>query len=182
VRQNTLNWNLLQPVGHNLHDLDKDISDGEIHAAVMQTADVKSPGPYGFIGSFFKCCWELIKHDLAEAIREIFALRGNCWNLLNSVNVILIEKKEGVQEISGYRSISIIHSVGKLLTKILANRLGPHLDKLVSHSQSAFIKGRSIHNNFQLVKGVVDHFNQAKTPMMLLKLFDGNTCRRLWNT
>jgi hypothetical protein len=41
-----------------------------------------------------------------------------------------------------------MHSVGKLLMKILATRLCPHLNKLVSKSQSAFIKSRSIHDNF----------------------------------
>jgi retron-type reverse transcriptase len=36
--------------------------------------------------------------------------------------------------------------------------------------QSAFIKGRSIHDNFQYVKGAANHFHNAKTPMLLLKL------------
>jgi hypothetical protein len=63
-----------------------------------------------------------------------------------------------------------MHSVGKLLTKILASRFSPHLDKLVSHSQSAFIKSRSIHNNFQYVRGAANHFHRTKTPMLLLKL------------
>jgi hypothetical protein len=52
----------------------------------------------------------------------------------------------------------------------LYNTPWPHLDKLISHSQSAFIKGRSIQDNFQYIKDVVNHFHQAKTPMLLLKL------------
>jgi hypothetical protein len=64
----------------------------------------------------------------------------------------------------------MMHSMTKLLAKILANILPPDLEKLVSHSQSAFIKGRIIHKNFQYVKGAANHFHQAKTPMLLLKL------------
>jgi retron-type reverse transcriptase len=83
--------------------------------------------------------------------------------------VVLIEKK-GAQAVGDYRPISIMHSTANVLATILANRLAPHLDKLVSHCMSAFIKGRSIHNNFQYVKGVANHFHQSKTPMLLLKL------------
>jgi uncharacterized protein (DUF952 family) len=45
-----------------------------------------------------------------------------------------------------------------------------HLDRLVSHIQSAFIKGRSIHDNFQYINGAANHFYHVKTPMLLLKL------------
>jgi hypothetical protein len=100
----------------------------------------------------------------------MFSLRPACWNLLNSAHIVLIEKKEGVESIGVYRRISIMHSTAKPLAKILANRLAPKLDKLISHSQSAFIKGRSIQDNFQYIKGAANHFHQAKTPMLMLKL------------
>jgi hypothetical protein len=41
--------------------------------------------------------------------------------------------------------------LGKLFSKILTNRLAPHLDKLVHAGQSTFIKGRCIHDNFKFV-------------------------------
>jgi hypothetical protein len=136
----------------------------------MQITSEKAPGPDGFIGAFYKVCWETIKRDIIGLMKEIFALRVGYWNLLNSVNVILIEKKEGAHAIGDYYPISIMHRIVKLLAKIVSNRLAPHLDRIISHSQSAFIKRRSIHDNFQYVPGVVNHFHQAKTPMLLLKL------------
>jgi hypothetical protein len=63
-----------------------------------------------------------------------------------------------------------MHSIFKLVAKILVNVLSPHLDRLISHSQSAFIKDRYIQDNFQYVQGVVNHFHQSKIPMILLKL------------
>jgi hypothetical protein len=57
------------------------------------------------------------------AIKELFNLRAGCWNLLNSANVVLLEKKEGAKTIGEYRPISIMHSVGKIVTEIMANRL-----------------------------------------------------------
>jgi retron-type reverse transcriptase len=161
---------LLNPLRHDLHELDRDIEVQEIHIVVLQTVLEKAPGPDGYIGAFFKACWDIIKHDLVGAISEIFDLRAGCWNLPNSANIVLIEKKEGAQYIGDYRPISIMHSISKLLAKIFANRLSPHLDSLISRSRSVFIKGRSIQDNFQYVQGAVNHFYQSKTPVLLLKL------------
>jgi hypothetical protein len=56
--------------------LDRDITTEEIHFAVMQTALEKSPDLDGYIGAFFKVCWDIIKEDLTNAVAEIFALRA----------------------------------------------------------------------------------------------------------
>jgi hypothetical protein len=45
-----------------------------------------------------------------------------------------------------------VHSMAKLVTKILANRLGDKLQTMVSQRQSAFIKGRFIQDNFTIVQ------------------------------
>jgi hypothetical protein len=59
-------------------------------------------------------------------MKELFDLRAGCWNLLNSMNVALITKKEAAQSIGDYRPISVMHNTAKLFDKILANRLSPH--------------------------------------------------------
>jgi hypothetical protein len=87
-------WEQLQPMQHDLQDLDRAISEKEIHATVMQSASEKSPGPDGYIGAFYKVCWGIIKSDLITTIKEIFELRSGCWNLLNSAYVVLIEKRK----------------------------------------------------------------------------------------
>jgi hypothetical protein len=79
---------------HDLQDLDRAISEEEIHAAIMHSASEKSPGPDGYIGAFYKVCWGIIKSDLIAVIKEIFELRLGCWNLLNSAHVVLIEKRK----------------------------------------------------------------------------------------
>lgn len=71
---------------------------------------------------------------------------------LNSAYMILIPKREDAQTVSDFRPISVVHSFAKLLTKIMANRLSPKLNSMVATNQSAFIRGRSIHDNFMLVQ------------------------------
>jgi hypothetical protein len=44
------------PLSHDLQDLERDISEDEIKAAVMTTALEKASGPDGYIGAFYKSC------------------------------------------------------------------------------------------------------------------------------
>jgi hypothetical protein len=52
--------------------------------------------------------------------------------------------RAGAKTVGDFRPISLTHSIAKLLSKLLANRLGPELNSMVSRAQSAFIKKRSI--------------------------------------
>ena len=68
---------------------------------------------------------------------------------------------------SEYRPISLINSLVKIITKILANRLTPYMNELVSHAQNAFIKKRCIHNNFLYVQRVRDSTSAKKVANFL---------------
>jgi hypothetical protein len=90
--------------------------------------------------------------------------------LLNSAFITLLPKKEDVDHVRDFRRISLVHSFVKLVTKVLANRLHGHLDQLVSKSQSAFIKGRFIQDNFMMVQQTARFLHAQKQPRILLKL------------
>lgn len=69
-----------------------------------------------------------------------------------------------------FRPISLIHSFPKLISKMLANRLSPRLDELIQRNQSAFVKGRSILDNFKYVQSAAKLLKKRKIPKILLKL------------
>jgi hypothetical protein len=60
--------------------------------------------------------------------------------------------------------------MGKLFSKILANRLAPHLNSLIQHGQSVFIKGRCVHDNFRFVRSSARMLHARKLPSLLLKV------------
>jgi hypothetical protein len=64
----------------------------------------------------------------------------------------------------------MIHSFAKLISKILATRLAPRLREIVDINQNAFIKSRSIHDNYNYVQRAAVLIRKRKTPMLLLKL------------
>jgi hypothetical protein len=84
---------------------------------------------------------------------------------------MLIPKKVDAKLAKDFRPISLVHSFAKLvITKILANRLAPHLNSMVATNQSAFIRGRSIHDNFILVQQTVKVLHRQQVPSLFLKL------------
>ena len=44
------------------------------------------------------------------------------------------------------------------------------MDQLISSSQSAFIKGRCIHDNYMYVRNLARAYHRTKTPVLLFKL------------
>ena len=93
----------------------------------------------------------------------------NFWKL-NIAYITMVPKKEGAEQVKDFRPISLVHSFAKLITKILANRLAPRLNELVSPNQSAFIKGRFIQDNFMLAQQTSRLFHQQRMSRLLLKL------------
>jgi hypothetical protein len=84
--------------------------------------------------------------------------------------VVLISKKENPIKVSDYRPISLSHSFAKIITKLLANRLAPELEHLISVNQTAFIKKSCIHDNFVYVQQVIKDLHRRKIPSLFIKL------------
>jgi hypothetical protein len=70
--------------------------------------------------------------------------------------------------------ITLIHSIGKFIAKVLVNRLTPMLQELLHVRQNAFIKafikGRFIHGSFKLIHALAKHLHARKVPSLLLKV------------
>lgn len=109
----------------------------------------KSPGPDGFTGLFYKLAWPIIKPDVIRAFNALWSLDSRSFYLVNDAFMVLLRKKQEAQELRDYRPISLIHSFSKIFTKALSLRVAPVLPTLVRPNQSAFIKGRLIHDNFR---------------------------------
>ena len=148
----------------------------------------KAPGPDGFTGAFFKACWEIIKDDVMAAMNSLFTLNAQGFEWLNSASIILLPNKADATRVTDFRPISLVHGIAKIFSKVLANRLAPRLNSLVSNYQSAFIKKRSIHDNFLYVQGAVQRLHTQKIPALFMKLdihkllirFIGGTCSRFY--
>lgn len=132
-------------------ELEAPFTQEKIRDTINSMPSDKAFGLDGFTRDFFKSCWEIIKDDVTDAINNLFAMNSQGFELLNSANIVLLPKKMDALKVTDFRPISLINSVAKIFSKLLANGLAPLLDSLVSNCQSAFIKKRSIHDNFLYV-------------------------------
>lgn len=89
---------------------------------------------------------------------------------LNTGYVTLIPKQQGAEQVKAFRPISLVHSIAKLITKLLASRMARKLQGMVSVKQSAFIKRTFIQDNFMLLQQTARLLQQNKRPRILLKL------------
>jgi hypothetical protein len=92
----------------------------------------KAPGPDGYTGWFYKTCWPIIKEDIMQAISAVWSRKLVNFGILNSACITLLPRREDADQPKDFRPISLVHSFAKLVTKLLANRLAPKLQQMVS--------------------------------------------------
>lgn len=89
---------------------------------------------------------------------------------LNFAMLTLIPKEPDATVMKKFRLISLLNCVFKIFTKVLTNRLGLIMNRLVSSNQSAFIKGRYILESVVTSHEVIHSIVKSGSKGVVLKL------------
>lgn len=143
------------------HNLTRTISKGEIMLARDQLGALKSPGPDGFPGFFYKKYWGIIEKDVCDAVENFFA-KGYLLKEFNYTHLVLIPKLHYPETLAQFRPIALCNFILKIITKILANRLKDILGGIITPNQSAFIPGRLIQDNIIVAHEAFHHLRRKK--------------------
>ena len=84
--------------------------------------DDKAPSPDGFIMAFFHKCWSVVEKSVMDFF-DNFHRHSMFERSINASFLTLIPKKCNAVNIKDFCHISLVGSVYKLLSKVLANRL-----------------------------------------------------------
>ena len=112
----------------------------ETGKAVQQLSSDKAPGADAIPAEVYKA-EEL---PMAEKLTELFHCMWRKGAIPDASIIHLYKRKENLQVCDNHRGISLLSIAGKILAKLLLNRLNVHLDKegLIRESQCGFRKDR----------------------------------------
>ena len=123
--------------------LEESFSEEEIWTAISGLNRDKAPGPDGFPLAFWSFSWDFVKYEVIGFFKE-FHDDARFVKNLNTTFLVLIPKKQSVEDFKDLRPISLVGGLYKILSKVLANRIKRVMDKVISKSQNAFVEGRQI--------------------------------------
>ncbi|GJV80075.1 RNA-directed DNA polymerase, eukaryota [Tanacetum coccineum] len=126
-----------------VEDLELLVTYDEVKRVVWDCGANKSPGPDGFTFEFFHKFWKTLDQDVFQAVSDFFE-NGHIPRGCNASFIAFIPKIHDTKIVKDFRPISLIGSIYKIITKILANRLCNVLPCLISEVQSAFVSNRNI--------------------------------------
>nr|CAD1839537.1 unnamed protein product [Ananas comosus var. bracteatus] len=147
----------------DLSSLNAPFSSDEVKMAIFSCALGKAPGPDGLPMLFYHRFWSLLQND----IMDVFNRFHNGLSDLSPINsswICPIPKKPAVSTAKDLRPISLVHSMAKIISKVLACWLQSFMNLLINPFQTAFIKGRHILDNFYCAHILIHHLHVSKTP------------------
>ncbi|CAN0880643.1 Transposon TX1 uncharacterized 149 kDa protein, partial [Linum grandiflorum] len=135
-----------------------EVSLSEIKEAVFAIGHVRAPGPDGFTGLFFQRYWDIIHRDVERVVLEFFR-SGRMLRSFNHTWLTLIPKTTDARSMRHLRPIGLCTVVYKIISKIIAGRMGVILPSLVDPAQNGFIRTRLISDNILLAHELVHHLH-----------------------
>ena len=147
----------------HLDILSSEVTLEEIKKTMFFIANSKAPGPDGFSALFFKAAWSIIGRDVSEAVVSFFN-SGYMLREINCTIIGLVPKVPNPSSMHDYRPISCCNTIYKCISKIIVARLKWCLPKIISHSQSAFVQGRSIADNVLITQEIMINYHRDIGP------------------
>ncbi|XP_073265516.1 uncharacterized protein [Populus alba] len=144
-RASCRNLDFLKLKPTSLAALELPFSAKEIKAAVWECEGNKAPGPNSINFFFIRKAWNIIGGDIVRMIQNANKLKD-------------------------FRPISLVRSLYKIISKLLATRMKQVLTEVISDHQTSFIKGRQIIDNVLIANEAIHFLKKRKGKGYLFKL------------
>lgn len=142
----------------------------DIKRVLFSMDDNKAPGPDGYTSAFFKKAWSIVGEDFCSAIKDFFA-SGEMLEQINHSTIALVPKSINANSAADYRPISCCNVTYKVISKLLAKRLAHVLNDIISPSQNAFLGGRLMADNINLMQELLRSYGRKRvSPRCTIKI------------
>ena len=127
----------------------------EVASALTGAAGDSSPGPDGLPMAVYKACVQAVSPVLAAVFTAVAATGTLPVGFLDGV-ITPVYKAGDRTAPANYRPLTMLNTDYRILARVLAAKLQPALDDVIAPEQSAFLSGRSIGENIQLMQLLPD--------------------------
>ena len=148
--------------------LEEQISIEDLKHIVYKSKNNKSPGPDGYSNEFYKIFWNQIKILLLQ-LMNFYRNRGELNKRQISGIITCIPKGGKLRnDLKNWRPITLLNSIYKFYSGILAERIKQLLPKLINVDQKGFINGRFIGENTRLTYDIINECNNQNSKGLII--------------
>lgn len=122
----------------------------ETYIAAKQLGALKALSPDGFQGIFYQKHWNVVAKYVHKMALDVLTGKGIPEHL-NETHLVLIPKVDHPEYASQFRPIGLCNVAYKIISKVLVNRIKPHLPFFISNTQPSFVPSRQITDNIVIV-------------------------------
>ena len=133
------------------------ISEIEIHNAIKEMANEKSPGEDGLPKEFYQKFKTILIPELCEIYNNII-LSGKQPSSQKNAIIKLIYKKDDHRKLKNWRPVSLLNVDYKILSKIMANRLRHTLENIIPQEQKCGIPNRKM---IEIIRNLSSYRDEA---------------------
>ena len=101
---------------------EKTCSEIKVFSTLNDLNGDKAPRPDWYTMVFWQFDSTTVKEEIMLMFKDFFE-SGKFVRSMNSTFIVLVPKKAGAEDLKDFRSISLVNSLYKLISKVLANRI-----------------------------------------------------------
>ena len=140
----------------------------ECYEALQMFSNGKAPGNDGLTADFYKGFWDLLGHQLTDALNYSYE-HGELSNTQKQAIIRLIDKKDRDRRyIKNWRPISLLNVDVKIASKALAIRLAKVLPEIIQVDQYAYVKGRTIFDAIRTIDDIMEYTKIKQIPGLMV--------------
>ena len=160
-------------LSHNeVKELEKDITEDEIDKYVKKffRKEGKSPGPDGLPYIFIFKMWTHLKKIIMTLLIKSFRLGEFNKELSEGLIVFLHKNGKPTNEIKGWRPLTLLNSVYKIASGVLAQRIKKFINKITHEHQYGFVSGKNASDMVELLNKIMSNSKRGNLHTVLLAL------------
>ncbi|XP_018463709.1 uncharacterized protein LOC108834892 [Raphanus sativus] len=142
-------------------ELTKPVSVQEVQEALFSINPSKAPGPDGMSALFYQKFWSIVQAQVVREVQRFFE-EGILPKEWNYTHLCLIPKIQDPESISDLRPISLCSVMYKIISKVMAKRIVPVLQVIISPTQSAFVSERLMTYNITIAHEMIHSLGDSQ--------------------